>query len=158
MKKHFKYLSYVVRHKWFVFIECIKLGIPWRGFTHDLSKFLPSEWIPYTNYFYGADDIEKGKYPQAQVEAEFDAAWLKHQHRNKHHWQHWLLTEDSGKIIPIAMPRKYAKEMLADWRGAGKAQGFKELGPWYKENQHRIVLHEKTRAFIHALMTPEEQK
>jgi len=81
-----KYLWAVLRHKWFVFLECCKLGIPWRGIVHDLSKFLPSEFGPYAYYFYGPyprDDEYKPKYV---VEA-FNRAWLNHQHRNKHHWQ-----------------------------------------------------------------------
>ena len=50
---YWKYLKAVLKHKWFVFIECRKLGIPWLGVIHDLSKFLPSEFIPYARYFYG---------------------------------------------------------------------------------------------------------
>jgi hypothetical protein len=48
-----KYLWSMMRHKWFVFIEACKLGIPWLGLIHDLSKFAPSEFIPYARYFYG---------------------------------------------------------------------------------------------------------
>ena len=50
---YWKYFKYVIRHKLFVFIECYKLGKIWRGITHDLSKFLPDEFIPYSRYFYG---------------------------------------------------------------------------------------------------------
>ena len=53
MKKHWAYAKYVIRHKWFVFLEACKLGIVWLGLTHDLSKFRLDEWIPYANYFYG---------------------------------------------------------------------------------------------------------
>ncbi len=30
-----------------------EIGLIWQGITHDWSKFLPSEWIPYAEYFYG---------------------------------------------------------------------------------------------------------
>jgi len=103
--KHFKYLSYVLRHKWFVFVECCKVGIIWRGMMHDLSKFLPSEWIPYTRYFYGSypdwskmASGEKEHYfglTKEGIERDFDFAWLLHQKRNKHHWQWWLLQNDN---------------------------------------------------------------
>ena len=53
MKKHFQYARYIFRHKWFVFVECAKRGLWWRGFMHDMSKLLPSEWLPYANFFYG---------------------------------------------------------------------------------------------------------
>lgn len=55
MKKHLRYLKYLIRHRWYVFLECCKLGIPWRGIVHNLSKFLPSEWFPYVERFYGND-------------------------------------------------------------------------------------------------------
>lgn len=104
---YLKYLKYILRHKWFVFVECCKIGAPLRGMLHDMSKFLPSEFIPYAHYFYGTwyknedwhgdkrnhipyECTEKG------VEEAFDIAWLKHQKRNPHHWQYWLLVNDSS--------------------------------------------------------------
>lgn len=52
-----KYLGYLLRHKWYVGIECFKRGLYWRGIKHDWSKFLPSEFVPYANYFYGQPKI-----------------------------------------------------------------------------------------------------
>ena len=84
--KHFHYLSYVLRHKFFVFVECCKLGIPWLGFIHDWSKFRPSEWFPYVEHFYGkGKGIKEGRdetgYYQAGTTGDlpFDFAWLLHQ-------------------------------------------------------------------------------
>ena len=79
MKKYLEYLKYIIKHKWFVLIECINYGIVWRGVIHDLSKLLPDEFIPYAKHFYGTDDEKKS------VEDKFDKAWLLHQKRNKHH-------------------------------------------------------------------------
>lgn len=104
---YLKYLKYVLKHKWFVFIECCKSGIPLRGMMHDMSKFLPSEFIPYAHYFYGAwckDEDWHGdkrnhipyECTEKGVEEAFDIAWLKHQKRNPHHWQYWLLVNDSS--------------------------------------------------------------
>lgn len=53
MIKYLKYLRYLLRHKWYVGIECFKRGLYWRGIIHDMSKFRPAEFIPYTNFFYG---------------------------------------------------------------------------------------------------------
>ncbi len=53
MNKHLNYAGYILRHKWFVLVECAKRGILWRGLMHDMSKLLPSEWVPYANFFYG---------------------------------------------------------------------------------------------------------
>jgi hypothetical protein len=136
--KYIKYLSYILRHKWYVFIECMKLGIPWRGLSHDMSKFLPSEFFAYTNFFYGEKD-----------QMAFDFAWHRHQKRNKHHWQWWILKYDSGKLIIFEMPLKYRKEMLADWRGCSMARtGTDDTANWYKENKDKMQLAPETRKWI----------
>lgn len=94
-----RYLRYLLRHKWFVFIECCKLGIPWRGIVHDLSKFLPSEWSPYMWYYYGP--WQPGKQPSALI-AKYEMAWLRHQHRNLHHWEMWICPDLNQKLISFA--------------------------------------------------------
>ncbi len=154
-----KYLMTVCVHKWYVLQECIKLGIPWQGLFHDISKFRPSEFIPYARYFYGDypswDDIRNtyqgsrsGITTKESVSDAFDMAWLKHQHRNKHHWQHWLLVQDDDlpKIIP--MPYKHLKEMYADWVGANKAYGDMTLVQWYHEHMHTMRLSQFSREWI----------
>lgn len=151
--KHLKYLSYIFRHKWFVFIECCKLGIPFQGLIHDLSKFLPDEWFPYANYFYANPFQPKrnktGYYkPYDTGDEAFDLAWLKHQKRNPHHWQYWILPKDDGGIRIFPIPLKYVKEMLADWRGAGRAQGKPDTLAWYEANKDKMILHEETRGWI----------
>jgi len=152
LEKHLKYLSYVLRHKFFVFIECCKLGIPWLGIIHDWSKFLPSEWFPYVNYFYG--NIKKGRdetgyyKPYDTGDNKFDFAWLLHQKRNKHHWQWWLLPTDEEGLKIFEMPMKYRKEMLADWKGAGRAQGTPDCQAWYLKNCKKIQLGNETRWWI----------
>jgi len=144
MTKYFKYLRYVLRHKWFVFIECCKVGIPLRGFLHDMSKFLPSEFIPYARHFYGKDPRKRDK----TGNPKFALAWLMHQKRNNHHWQFWLLIEDGGDTIVFEMPLKYRKEMLCDWKGAGKAQGTPDTIAWYRANSHKLRLGPVTRIWI----------
>ena len=54
MRKYLLFFIDVIEHKWRVFLECCRLGIPWLGITHDLSKFLPGEFIAYANYRYGS--------------------------------------------------------------------------------------------------------
>ena len=159
---HLKYLKSQLRHKWFVFVECCRLGIPWLGIIHDLSKFSPAEWRGYARYFYGdyPEWATMGAWGKSyytgptkeSVGRDFDVAWLHHQHRNKHHWQRWLLTLDSarsdGKLFALPMPDKYRREMLADWRGAGRAYGNPDTAGWYMENRDGMTLHERTRAWI----------
>ena len=111
--KHFKYLSYIVRYKWFVLIAGINIKVPLgQLLMHDISKFRPSEWFAYVDAFYGQYGYAISNKIEANTEVvfgheidenrvvmnKFDLAWLMHQHRNPHHWQYWVLREDSGKI------------------------------------------------------------
>jgi hypothetical protein len=138
---YWKYLKYVLRHKWFVFIECAKRGIIWRGITHDLSKFYPDEFIPYARYFYG-------NCPES-FQTDFDKAWLKHIHRNPHHWQYWILREDDGGTKLIRPPLQYLKEMGCDWVGAGKAiTGMDNITEWYDRNKDKIQIGKIQRDWI----------
>lgn len=159
MKAHWLYLKYVLRHKWFVFLWCCHYWIPFAGIVHDLSKFWPDEWFPYVDYFYGGPYPEQNygdvrmhfddMYTKAWVQRRFDAAWNHHQKRNPHHWQYWVLHEDSGKVGCIPMHDRYRREMLADWRGAGMAiNGKDNTRAWYLKNSANMLLHPSTRQWI----------
>lgn len=170
MMAHLKYLRYVLRHKWFVFKEACRLGIPWLGLIHDLSKFRPSEWGPYVEYFYGNERIkretvfrnggnsavawwvDRGQAWEEDRRADFDVAWNHHQKRGKHHWQYWVLAADDGPVYPLPMPDKYRREMLADWMGAGQAVGKPDTRVWYlkQKARGRQMLHSETRIWVEA--------
>lgn len=162
MKKHWKYLVYLARHKYFVFIGGLATKAPlWRLIIHDWSKFLPCEWFPYVEYFYGEkarlqneewDDFKYWMAAQKYYDA-FDRAWLHHQHHNPHHWQHWVLREDSGKTKVLEIPEHFAREMVADWMGAGRAiTGKWEAQSWYLKNAEHILLHDSTKARVEQLL------
>lgn len=196
--RHLAYLKYVVRHKWFVFLEGRKMGVPLLNLIlHDWTKFLPVEWGSYARAFYQPDG--KGWY---KPDPAFFVAWNHHQKHNRHHWQYWLLAldqpaktwhlqsmDDAGPFIlardgkavadmlaveadsmyhekqyelamqivsqlntltPIEMPDVDRREMLADWRGAGRTRfGDKaDCAGWYKKNHRFIHLHPNTRAWV----------
>lgn len=166
--KYIKYLKYLLNHKRYVMIECFRQGLFWRGLLHDLSKFLPSEFIPYANFFYGekGGDIKKGRNetgyykPINTGDKAFDFAWLLHQKRNRHHWQWWILPEDEGGIKVLSIEDVYLKEMICDWVGAGKAQGhfspkndkYFETRKWYQQNGSKMNLEENTRKKIEIII------
>lgn len=159
MGKNLEYLRYIVRHKAYVFLECCRLGIPWRGVVHDLSKFHPAEWLPYREYFYPetVHDECVGSFSRRVRERAFDAAWLRHIHCNPHHWQHWLLVEDdTGRGRALPMPENYVREMLADWRAMSRARGRDSVKDWYSEARKKMMLHETTEDLLHYLMTRDE--
>jgi hypothetical protein len=156
-----KYLWYIIRHKYYVFVECVRLGIPFAGVTHDLSKFRPSEFFPYMRHFYG--DIRRGRDATGYYKAgdtgdvAFDKAWLLHQHRNPHHWGYWVLVQEDAAPTTVEMPVRYLLEMVADWRGAGKAQGTPDTVAWYKAHKDRMIMHSTTRRLVEGLILETQE-
>lgn len=137
--KYFTYLKYLLKHKYFVFIECFKLGIPLQGITHDISKFLPGEFLAYANHFYGTGQVFSSYYCKKDDmgDATFNRACNYHYLRNKHHAEYWAGQE---------MPQKYVNEMIADWIGSSLAQGKgRRIIKWYRLNKDKIPLHPETR-------------
>lgn len=166
-KRDWQYLKYVAKHKWFVAVASIRLGVPiWRVLLHDWTKFLPSEWRPYAEWFYGYNGGSwyalKKQFKEHPTwagpygllisrEAAFDRAWNLHQERNDHHWEFWLLSTDDGGTKILPMPDAARREMLADWMGAGRAiTGRWEVVEWYAKNRHKMQLHPDTRTWIEA--------
>lgn len=141
------YLRKLLLHKWYVFKAGRKLRVGlWQLIVHDLSKFRPSEFIPYARFWDGGERIGEPK-------AEYERAWGLHTLRNPHHWQHWLLIKEGGEIVPLEMPIKYVREMIADWSGAQRIyQGGWNPRAWYMARREKILLHYKTRNLVQALL------
>ena len=139
--KYFKYLKYILEHKKNVAIECIKEGMFIHAITHDLSKFRPSEFFAYANYFYGTK-AEKNK-------KKFEMAWNDHQKRNKHHWNYWVVVD--RKAVPLEMPSKYVKQMVVDWRGMSRKFGDTAT-EYFESNVKKMILHENTIIKIKELL------
>lgn len=177
MNAHWQYLKYVLRHKWFVFVAGRYLGVPlWQLLIHDLSKFSREEWGPYVEYFYGPDLPEDRPWDdywfassihgtaRTRRQERFDHAWLHHQRVNPHHWQYWLLKEDSGELKPLEMPAHYIYEMIADWCGVGLAlgKGWENTPDWYTANKDKMLLAPMTRTLVELLVervrTKEERE
>jgi hypothetical protein len=151
-RPHWEYAKYVARHKRFVYVAGRQLKAPWwRLVIHDRSKLSRAEWGPYVRMFYRPD------IPRREKQAAFDKAWLHHQHHNPHHWQHWRLAQDDGELIVLEMPEKFAREMVADWCGAGRAiTGRWDAQGWYASGAGgKMELHPATRKLVERLLTEE---
>lgn len=150
MKKYIEYLKYILEHKKNVFIECWKEGLYLHAFTHDISKFRPSEFIPYARHFYGdyisnvvlnnVSCIEnKSKIrTKEQVKEEFEKAWKLHYKRNKHHWNHWVGRD---------MPDKYIKQMICDWKAMARKFGD-TAQEFYMKNYDSVELTRESRVYL----------
>lgn len=112
--------------------------------SHDMSKYQPEEYDAYDKYFYGKRT--------AEVEQEFDYAWLHHIHANPHHWQYWVLKHDDEPEEALEMPKKYVYEMVADWWSFSFKKGdLKEIFGWYKEHKG-MALHPNTRKLVEDIL------
>ena len=114
---------------------------------HDDSKRKPDEYIAYDNHFYGSKSNNS--------EDNFNVAWLKHIHRNPHHWQHWILINDDPKLgeIILPMPLEYIVEMVCDWwTFSWKQNNLTEIFKWYEEHRKYIKLHPDTRKTVELIL------
>ena len=143
-------MKYVVRHKYYVFMECCKLGIPLTGAFHDIHKFTPGEMLGFEVYDDDLSILEDGIFrPAALATKRADRAWFIHKRLSKHHWQYWVMPDEDipGRLVISEMPMRYRKEMLADWRGAASAMG-NDVNKWYKKFRSNLIMGPKTRAWI----------
>jgi len=146
---YWKYFKYVVNHKWNVFIECMKAGRVIHAITHDLSKFRPSEFIPYAKFFNDTDRSKKYKITDKN-NSDFQKGWFLHQKRNKHHWNYWVIVTRKDEIIPVPMPKKYVIQMICDWKGMSRKFGGNAYD-YYNEHNKQMILHKKTKERIDGL-------
>jgi hypothetical protein len=165
MKKYnnLKYLKIILKHKYYVFLAGLEIGCPlWRLIIHDMSKFLPSEFSAYREYFY---PTEKYANIDSKIEKDFAYAWLKHQNRNDHHWSYWIQRDSIRKGSsygnpfdeeePLEMTTSAILEMVADWLGFYRTYNGswpKNSWPWLKDNYREIKIHQITRIKIEELL------
>ena len=117
IKNIFGHLKTVLTHKYWVFYYSCKLGIPWRGFVHDLSKFSPIEFWESVKYYQGG---KSSPINACKADKGYSLAWQHHKGRNPHHYEYWVDKFDEGGVA-INMPMPYKLEMLADYFiGQGK--------------------------------------
>jgi hypothetical protein len=137
-----KYVAYVARHKRYVLLAGLRIGTPlWRLIAHDVSKLFPDEIMAYTQHFYG-DGRPLG------------TAWLRHIHRNDHHWQYWVLRNDDGTVVALKMSQAATYEMVADWMGMSDMLGG-DVRDWYSHS--KMLLHPDTRAAVELLTGAREE-
>lgn len=147
-----KHLCLITKHRWIVFILCIKVGEPWRGLVHDLSKYSPIEFWEGVKYFDGSHS----PIVECKKKNGYSKAWLHHKGRNKHHTDYWIDLNAPEKT-PI-IPYKYVAEMLCDKLAAGIIyQGDKwtkeyPLQYWEKERE-KIVINEKIKNLVTEFLT-----
>lgn len=147
LKKIWLHFKLITKHRWLVLKLCTRVGLPWRGFIHDLSKYSPSEFWESAKYYVG----NRSPIQVVREERQYSAAWLHHKGRNKHHEEYWY--DFNAPVKAPVIPYKYAIEMLCDMLSAGiiykKNEWTKEYPLWYWINKkNKTIFNPKTVDFF----------
>lgn len=151
IKNFFGHLFLVSRHKWRVFVNCTKCGLVWRGLTHDLSKFSPTEFFESVKYYQG----DRSPIGACRRATGMSNAWLHHKGRNKHHIEYW--TDPECEVQPL-MPCKYAVECVCDKLAATRVYAGKNYSTdlpmlHWKKYGCKVNGNPLTMAFVEAVFT-----
>ncbi len=151
MKKFVKHLGLVNKHRFEVFKLCCKCGLFWRGLTHDLSKYSPTEFWESVKYFSG----DHSPIVESRRVNGYSLAWIHHKNRNKHHLEYWFDRENAQQMI---IPYKYVVESLCDKIAATKCYKKKEYKPYmvldyYNRVDCHIPANPKIHSFFKTVLT-----
>lgn len=146
--KFFGHLKNVLMHRHLVFIYSLKVGIPLQGLIHDLSKFLPSEFIPSIKYFpktYTPCFEERKHNNMSSLIA------IRHTNRNKHHYEYWIDIY-KGNIILRKIPFKYNLEFCIDGIAASKTYNKNNYSKdiplsYFNARKERYLMHPLNKEF-----------
>ena len=150
--KHFKTIT---NHKLMVMKGCFYVGLYRQGLLHDLSKYMPSEFLVGAKYYQGNQSPNNAE----RLDIGYSSAWLHHKGRNKHHYEYWLdySSRDGEGIIPARMPEKYVVEMFIDRVAASKNYNRKNYTDdmplkYYQKGHAGTYMHEDTRKTLEFLL------
>ncbi len=107
----------ITKHRHKVIYHCFRVGIPWRGLMHDLSKYSPTEFWEGAKYYQGTRSPNEA----AREAHGHSKAWLHHQGRNRHHFEYWYeYKQGTHGRVPVKMPFVFVLEMFCDRVAASK--------------------------------------
>lgn len=139
LKNAIKHIKLVTKHKWLVFKFSLKVGIPFRGLVHDLSKFSLEEFWESAKYY----DGKMSPITMCKRDIGYSRAWLHHKGRNKHHDSYWV-DLNAPEVAPI-IPYKYMLEMICDKLSASITYNGKK---WTNSSEYDYWQIEKTRTIM----------
>jgi hypothetical protein len=149
VKKAWKHFQTVREHrKWVKYYGEMWELSKWQAFTHDLSKYSPTEFFESVKYYQG----NRSPIDACKEENEYSMAWFHHRGRNPHHYEFWQDGFDIGGY-PVQMPYKYAKELLCDYLAAGRTYmknkfSYHNEYNWWLNKRKNCAMHPQTKWFI----------
>ncbi|MBE6115138.1 MAG: hypothetical protein E7191_08705 [Erysipelotrichaceae bacterium] len=137
-----KHIILTLKHKYFVFVNAMHLGIPWRGVIHDLSKFSLEELLPSGKYYQG---IQSPQVLERNDNDDYSRVSVHHVGRNKHHWQYWVDYRQTNTLV-YCIPYTYAMEYVCDSLAASRVYGGKDVA---KDNAYQYFVNYADKCLIH---------
>ncbi len=108
----------ITKHRHLVMRHCRRAGIFWQGLFHDLSKYLPAEFLVGARFY---TDGSRSPNENERQENGYSKAWLHHKGRNRHHFEYWTdYSPLTRRVEPLPMPDRYIVEMACDRIAASK--------------------------------------
>lgn len=136
LKNIWLHLRKIQTHRKWVRRYCFMAGIPWRGITHDLSKYSPTEFWESVRYYVGISSPIN----EAKKDKGYSAAWLHHKGHNRHHWAYWTDNFSEGVTI-YTMPKTDFVELVCDFLGAAHAYtknfSYTNEYEWWKKDREK---------------------
>ncbi|MFI3170893.1 MAG: DUF5662 family protein [Eubacteriales bacterium] len=149
---HFKTIT---NHKLLVMQGCFKLGLYKQGLLHDLSKYMPSEFLVGCKYYQGTRSPNNAE----REILGYSSAWLHHKGRNKHHYEYWMDYAADGErdIVGMRMPNRYVVEMVVDRIAASKNYKKEEYTDdcaylYYVKGKGHYIIHPEVEALLEELL------
>ena len=156
IKGHFKTIT---EHKILVMQHCFRIGLYRQGLMHDMSKYMPSEFLQGCMYY---QDGKRSPNNGEREDKGYSFEWLHHKGRNRHHFEFWMdyaLHPDREEypLQPVQMPRKYVAEMLMDRISASKnynKETYTRHDPlqYFERGRGHYLLHPQTCRELHGML------
>ena len=149
-----KHFCTITHHRWKVRSHCFRVGLYWRGLTHDLSKYSPTEFWTGAKYYQGTrspNSYERELYG-------YSAAWMHHKGRNRHHLEYWIdYAADGSGMCGMKMPLNYVLEMFCDRVAASKTYrgaAYRDSDPYdyYARSVDHYIIHPETAQTLEYLL------
>ncbi len=139
--------------------HCFKVGLYKQGLLHDLSKYMPSEFLQGCMYYQGGTRSPNNG---EREDKGYSYAWLHHKGRNRHHFEFWMdyslnARDERYPLQGVPMPRKYVAEMLMDRISASKnynKESYTQHEPlqYFERGRGRFLLHPQTYRELHGML------
>ena len=145
----------ITKHRHAVIRHGKKAGILYQCLFHDLSKYLPAEFIVGVKYYTGEKSPNEGE----REKYGYSKAWLHHKGRNLHHFEYWTdYNPKERKVMPVKMPLKYCVEMFCDRVAASKiyqGEHYIDSHPieYFLKGKERRSIHPETSDLLEKWLT-----